>query len=135
MSGLIALGLGAAIMLADSSALVASEVIRAGDMVTPANVTTTEGDSIGMAEPLIGREVRRTVYVGQSVTEQNTRAPMLVKRNQIVSLKFIRGPLEITTTGRAMGEAGLGEPVTVMNQQSKQLVQGTVQADGWVLAQ
>lgn len=135
MTPLIALGLGAVIAFADSSSLVASEVIRAGDLVTPANATTEEGDMISMAEPLVGREVRRTVYAGQPISEQNTRAPMLVKRNQIVSIKYIRGPLEITTSGRAMGEAGLGEPVTVMNQQSKQLVQGTVQADGWVLAQ
>jgi len=33
-----------------------------------------------------------------------------------------------------MGEAALNEPVTVLNLQSRQLVQGIVQADGWVLA-
>ncbi|MEZ5946738.1 MAG: flagellar basal body P-ring formation chaperone FlgA [Hyphomonas sp.] len=133
MSFLVALGIGASALLADAS-LVASDVIRAGDRVSLANVTTEEG-SAPAGDPLIGREVRRTIYAGQPVTEQNTRAPMLVKRNQIVTLKYISGPLEITTTGRALGEAGLNEPVTVLNQQSKQTVQGIVQESGWVLAQ
>jgi flagella basal body P-ring formation protein FlgA len=29
----------------------------------------------------------------------------------------------------------VNEPVTVLNQQSKQMVQGIVQEEGWVLAQ
>jgi flagella basal body P-ring formation protein FlgA len=60
---------------------------------------------------------------------------MLVKRNQIVSIRYVSGPLEITTIGRAMGEAGAHEVVTVLNQDSRQLVQGIVQEEGWVLAQ
>ena len=59
---------------------------------------------------------------------------MLVKRNQIVTIKYVSGPLEITTIGRAMGEAGANEAVTVLNQDSRQLVQGIVQEEGWVLA-
>ena len=60
---------------------------------------------------------------------------MLVKRNQTVSVKYIKGALEITTTGRAMGDAAANETVTVLNQESRQLVQGVVQESGWVLAQ
>ena len=135
MSILAVFGIGAIIALSDSASLVASEVIRAGDPVTPANAVTEGGDNAGFDNPLLGREVRRTVYAGKPITLDNTRAPLLVKRNQIVSVKYIRGPLEITATGRAMGEAGLNESVTVLNQQSKQLVQGIVQENGWVLAQ
>jgi len=135
MSFVAALGIGVIIVMGDSSVLVASEVIRAGDPVTPANAVAEDGENAGFDNPLYGREVRRTVYAGKPVTMENTRAPVLVKRNQIVSIRYIRGPLEITATGRAMGEASLNETVTVLNQQSKQMVQGTVQANGWVLAQ
>ncbi|HPE46802.1 MAG TPA: flagellar basal body P-ring formation chaperone FlgA [Hyphomonas sp.] len=135
MSLLAALAVGAIALSADASAVIASDVIRAGDRVTLANVTTEEGDTVSAENPLIGQEVRRTVYKGQAITPDNTRAPMLVKRNQVVTLKYINGALEITTTGRALGEAGLNETVTVLNQSSKQTVQGVVQESGWVLAQ
>jgi flagella basal body P-ring formation protein FlgA len=134
MISLIAIGFGAMTAFAGSSSLVAAEVIRAGDPVTLANAITEEGGS-AVGDPLVGREVLRTVYTGKPITMDNTRPPVLVKRNQIVSIRYIKGPLEITATGRALGEAGVDESVTVINQQSKQTVQGIVQENGWVLAQ
>ncbi len=134
MTGLIAAGFGAVFALTDSSGLVASEVIRVGAIISPANAALPEGAGAG-DELLIGREARRTVYPGQKITADNTRSPRLVTRNQIVTVKYVLGGLEISTTGRAMGEAALNEPVTVMNLQSRQLVQGVVQENGWVLTQ
>lgn len=134
MMSVLAIGFGMLATFADSSSLVAAEVIRAGDPVTPSNAMTEEGDP-AFDDPLIGREVRRTVYAGKPITYDNTRPPILVKRNQLVTVKFIRGSLEITATGRALGEAGVNEQITVLNQQSKQMVQGIVQENGWVLAQ
>lgn len=135
MISLAALGLGAILAMTDSATLVAAEVIRAGDPVTVANAELGEGADPALYEALAGREVRRTVYAGQPITMENTRPMRLVTRNQVVTIKYINGPLEISTTGRAMGEASLNETVSVLNLQSRQLVQGVVQADGWVLAQ
>lgn len=135
MSALTAITLGLMATFTNGSSLVATSVIRAGDPVTASNSKLTTDGSTAGSEEIFGREVRRTVYVGQSITLANTRTPLLVKRNQVVSIKYIRGTLEITTSGRAMGEASLQETVTVLNQDSKQLVHGIVQADGWVLVQ
>ncbi|MBU2605105.1 MAG: flagellar basal body P-ring formation chaperone FlgA [Alphaproteobacteria bacterium] len=132
---LVALGFGAITAVTDASSLVAAEVIRAGDRVSAANAVTDSGSAADAEGSLLGREVRRTIYAGQSITADNTRPPMLVKRNQVVTLKYINGALEITTTGRALGEAGLSETVSVLNPDSRQLVQGIVQEGGWVLAQ
>ena len=114
----IAVGLGLAAHMFGASSLVAKEVIRAGDTVT-----------------LIGREVRRTVYVGQELSMDDTRPPRLIRRNQLVTVKFVSGALEITTTGRAMGEATEDESVAILNLNSKKIVNGIVQKDGWVLVQ
>lgn len=135
MSVLFALGLSLAAHLTGSSSLVATDVIRAGDPVTASNVQTDEGEAIPANSPLIGREVRRTVYAGQEVTYDDTRPIRLVRRNQTVMLKFVTGGLEITTTGRAMGEAAMDEPVAVLNLNSRKIVNGIVQKDGWVLVQ
>jgi flagella basal body P-ring formation protein FlgA len=135
MTFLAALGLGAIAVLTDASSLVAAEVIRAGDPVTVTNAELAEGAGPDAYDTFAGREVKRTVYAGQLITIENTRPVRLVTRNQIVTIKYIRGPLEISTTGRAMGEAAQNETVSVLNLQSRQMVQGIVQADGWVLAQ
>lgn len=135
MSSFIAIGFSAFLALSNASSLVASEVIRAGDLVTPANASAEDLAAASDDPELIGREAKRTIYAGQPVTLDNTRPARLVTRNQIVTVKYIKGGLEISTTGRAMGEASLNEPVTVLNLQSRQMVQGIVQESGWVLAQ
>ena len=133
MSMFAALGFSAFIALTGASSMVASEVIRAGDLVTPVNASSDAADAA--EDGIFGREAKRTIYAGQPVTMDNTRPARLVERNQIVTVKYIQGGLEISTTGRAMGEAALNEPVTVLNLQSRQMVQGIVQESGWVLAQ
>lgn len=135
MSTLFAFGFSALIALTGASSVVASEVIRAGDIVTPVNASMDAGSEDASSPPIIGREAKRTIYAGQAITLDNTRPARLVTRNQIVTVKYIQGGLEIATTGRAMGEASLHEPVTVLNLQSRQMVQGIVQESGWVLAQ
>ena len=131
----IAVGLGLAAHMFGASSLVAKEVIRAGDTVTAANASTESGAIVDADNPLIGREVRRTVYVGQELSMDDTRPPRLIRRNQLVTVKFVSGALEITTTGRAMGEATEDESVAILNLNSKKIVSGIVQKDGWVLVQ
>lgn len=115
---------------ASASALVAKDVIRAGDQVTPENASPDNGRE---GAELYGREVRRTVYSGQKISASNTRPARIVERNQIVTVKYVSGPLEITVSGRAMSAAALNEPVTVLNTKSRNMLQGTVQEGGWVL--
>ena len=56
-------------------------------------------------------------------------------RNQVVTVKYIRGGLEISTTARAMEEGGLNDTVSLINTNSRKMVSGVIQAGGWVLAQ
>lgn len=133
MISLIASAICLGASLLDTSGLVASRVIPAGQIITPDNATS---DTSAPEDALLfGREVARTVYQGQPIRFEHTRAKRLVTRNQIVTVKYINGGLEITTSGRAMSEAAQHENVTVLNLNSKQMVQGIVQPEGWVLAQ
>lgn len=135
MSSLLAMGLSLALSITGGASFVANDVIRSGDKISASNISTEAGETAPSNDPLIGREVRRTIYAGQPVSMDNTRPARLVSRNQMVTVKYIRGGLEISTTGRAMGEAAADEPVTVLNTDSRQMVHGIVQKDGWVLAQ
>lgn len=133
MSLVSALAGGLMLAFADAG-VIATDVIRSGNIISPGMLSTEEGEPV-WDSPMIGREVRRTVYAGQEVSMANTQAPRLVTRNQIVTVKYIRGGLEITTSARAMEEGGAHDMVTVLNLQSRKLVSGVVQPDGWVLAQ
>lgn len=135
MSSFISLAAGLAAILNTSASFVATDVIRAGEQVSPTNITTEAGDAAPADHPVIGREVRRTIYAGQEVSMDNTQPARLVSRNQLVTIKYIRGGLEISMTGRAMGEAAANQDVSVLNLQSRQMIHGVVQKDGWVLAQ
>ncbi len=132
---LIAFSFSLITALTGSSSLVAEDVIRAGDRVTITNSETASGTATTPDDPLLGREVKRTIYAGREITFNNTRPARLIKRNQIVTLKYLAGGLEISTTGRAMGEAGQDEEVSVLNLQSRQMVNGIVQENGWILVQ
>ena len=121
--------------LATPVSLTANDVMRSGEIITVDN--TSPPDDVWQQEhaDLLGREVRRTVYAGQSIRPQDTRSARLVKRNQLVTLKYMKGPLEISLTGRALGAAGENESVTVLNLESRQVVEGTALAGGWIWVQ
>ena len=130
MIDIICLSLG--LHMASPTPLTANDLMRKGEIITVDNASPP--DDVWQQEhaDLLGREVRRTVYAGQSIRPQDTRPPRLVKRNQLVTLKYVKGPLEISLTGRALGEASANEPVTVLNLESRQVVEGIVQAGGWI---
>jgi len=132
MSILVSIGFGLSAAVLDTSSLVATEVLRSGDIVTDANARA-EGDTDAV-QSLFGREVKRTVYPGQAIQPTNTRIKRMVRRNQIVSVKYQAGALEIVISARALGEAGIGETVEVMNTKSRKVITGTVTKDGWILA-
>lgn len=135
MSILSVLGIGILSLHVGTTSLVATDVIRAGDRISSANSEASEGYVSEDDESMLGREVRRTVYAGQSIDESNTRSPRLVTRNQAVTVKYVASGLEITMMGRAMADGSVGETVSVMNPQSRELVHGTVTDKGWILAQ
>ncbi len=128
MISLICLALG----LSVDASLTANEVLRAGSVITQENSSPADDVWQDQHAELLGREVSRTIYAGQPIAAKDTRAPRLVKRNQLVTLKYLKGPLEITLTGRALGEAGVNESVPVLNLESRQTVEGIVQAGGWI---
>lgn len=118
-----------------TTSLVATDVIRAGDRISDSNSEAKDGYVTDDDATMWGREVRRTVYAGQAIKASNTRSPRLVTRNQAVTVRYIAGGLEITMMGRAMADGSVGDNISVMNTQSREMVHGTVTANGWILAQ
>ncbi|WDI31543.1 flagellar basal body P-ring formation chaperone FlgA [Hyphococcus flavus] len=95
----------------------AANHLRAGAILHESDLAT-DGDKAAY-EPFIGMELKRAVYAGKVITANDIGMPTLIDRNAIVMLEFERGPLLITTEGRALDAGAVGEMVRVMNLSSK----------------
>jgi flagellar basal body P-ring formation protein FlgA len=92
----------------------------------PRRIGTLEGPAI------IGLEAKRMIAAGQPLYGQDVQRPLMVKRNQIVTLVLSRSGLAIATSGKALNDGSKGAIVRVQNASSKQIIEGEVAADGVV---
>ncbi|MCB1352115.1 MAG: flagellar basal body P-ring formation protein FlgA [Rhodobacteraceae bacterium] len=88
--------------------------------------------AIHALEDVVGQEAKVTLYPGRPILRGQVGAPALVERNAVVRMIYEQGPLNITADGRVLDRGGVGETVRVMNLSSRQIVAGTVEADGSV---
>ena len=118
---------------AAADTVVAARTIPAQTLITPGDIQlrdrTVPG---GLSDPAeaIGLEARVALYAGRPIMPGDLGAPAIVERNQIITLHFQRGGLMISTEGRALGRAGPGDLVRVMNVSSRSTVTARIGADG-----
>ena len=121
---------------ARADAVLAAMTIRSGTILTADHLSLSEMTLPGAAtdpKALIGMEARVNLYANRPIRPEDVGRPTLVERNEIVPLVFNAGGLLITTEGRALGAAGVGETLRVMNLASRSTVFGTVTSDGSVI--
>jgi len=73
-----------------------------------------------------GTTARAELRPGQWLTEQMVAAQDLVKRNEAVTMRLVRGPIQITTAGLTHQAGARGEVIRVENMQSKREVYARV---------
>jgi flagella basal body P-ring formation protein FlgA len=103
------------------------EVIRKGDI----DWVSLRSDQINRnvltdASRLIGQEVRRGVAAGQPVRASDVRSPIIVTKGSIVTMLLQTPKMQLTSKGRAMEDASMGDAVQIMNTQSKTVIEATV---------
>ena len=121
--------------------LVLSRGIAPGETITAdAFVPETRDASrivgAAVADPAqpIGRVARRTLSAGAVLSATDLVAQRLIRRGDNVALVSRRGGVEVRVVGKALGDAGESERVTVENLSSRRVVQGVVGPGGdvWV---
>lgn len=109
------------------------EAIRDSDIVVErlprADVQT---DALTRAEQVVNQAARRALRSGQTLRAADLMKPQIVSRDDAVTIVFKTSAITLTLRGKAMGNGAEGENITVLNPQSKRLVQGTVTAPGVV---
>lgn len=121
--------------------LVLSRGIAPGETITAdAFVPETRDASrivgAAVADPAqaVGRVARRMLSAGAVLSATDLVAQRLIRRGDNVALVSRRGGVEVRVVGRALGDAGESERVTVENLSSRRVVQGVVGPGGdvWV---
>ena len=120
--------------LADT--VVAKHLIRPKSIISSQDILVTSAtlpNGFAMPEEVIGLEAKALIYPGRPLGAHNLRPPAIIERNAIVTIHFARKGLAITTEGRALDRAAMGETVKVMNLDSRSTLTGLAMSDGSVL--
>ena len=119
--------------------LVLNRGVAAGETLSAADIGLVRRDTARIAgavlsdpQAVIGQVMRRTVSAGSLLSANDLLTPRLIKRGDTVALVSRRGAIEVRVAGRAMGDAGANDRVSVENLSTRKIVQGRVSADGEV---
>ena len=91
------------------------------------------GAAVADPAEAIGRSARRTLLAGSVLTAGDLVAPRLVRRGDTIALVSRQAGIEVRMAGRALGDAGERERVSVENLSSRRVVQGIVDPSGDVI--
>lgn len=116
-------------------AVVATRMIRSQSVLMPSDLSVVPDIVPGaMTNPdkAVGLETRVTLYAGRPVRPEDLGPPAILERNDVVPLHYHHAGLSITTEGRVLSRAGIGDSIRVMNLSSRTTVSGVVLVDGSV---
>lgn len=103
------------------------EVIRKGDIDWVAMRTDQiNRNTLTDANRLIGQEVRRGTQAGQPVRSSDIRSPVIVTKGSVVTMILNTPKMQLTSKGKAMEDASMGDAVQIMNTQTKTVIEATV---------
>lgn len=87
-------------------------------------------DSVTDAAQLIGKTPRRALAPGAPVRLGDLTAPILVHRDELVTLVLDTPSLRLTSQGKALNDGAAGAMVRVANTQSSRVIDATVLSPG-----
>lgn len=124
----------------NQAVLVLTRGIATGETLAAADISIAQRDAARIAGAVlsdpataVGRIARRPLQAGTLLSANDLVTRRLIKRGDNVALVSRRGSVEVRIAGRAMGDAGENERVSVENLSSRRIVQGTVDASGDVI--
>ena len=109
------------------------DAIQAKDLITikrPASQVSNE--VIRPASELIGMVPRRALRAGEPVKQVDVAKPILVDKNQLVTVTYSTKGLSLSMRGRAQNAGSMGETIKVQNPQSKRMLEGVVTGAGQI---
>ena len=108
-------------------------VIKDADLVTERRPRAEVGrDAITKRPDIVGMAARGTLQGGRPLRAADLMKPDLVMRNEAITLVYERPGMVLTIRGKANDGGAQGDVISVLNEQSKRVVQGVIIGPGRV---
>lgn len=118
---------------------VLNRTVNLGDTITAQDIIWTDMRDENLRQDLlvdpariIGMEPRVLLKSNTPIRAADLQRPMAVTRNSQVTMLLQTPYMKLSTQGRAMDDAAIGDTVRVTNLQTKQIIEGRVQSPGIV---
>jgi flagella basal body P-ring formation protein FlgA len=99
----------------------------------PAN--SMPADAVTNLEDLVGLVPRRVLRAGEPIRQADLAKPILVEKNQLVTVTYTSQGLTLSMRGRVQSNGSKGDAVRVQNTHSKRFVEGIVSGPGQITIQ
>jgi flagellar basal body P-ring formation protein FlgA len=117
--------------LAVEHAVEHGEVLKAADLAILRR-PKADGGALTDVKAVVGMAARHQLRPGQPLYAADLMKPEIVQRNDSVTIVYEAPGVMLTLRGKAQDSGALGDTVSVLNVESKRVVQGTVSAPGRV---
>lgn len=87
---------------------------------------------VSSLEDAVGKELRRAVRAGATLTPSRLAAQRLIRRGQRVTIIATTGGIEVRMMGEALADGARDELIRVRNRTTKRVVEGIVESSGVV---
>ena len=113
--------------------------LPAGTVLMPENlvmrpVAAGQATAFGYVpmEQLVGMALNRQSREGMLIRASDVSPPLVVSKNELVTIIYRRGPMTLTVKGQAVTSASRGSSLQVLNLMSKRVISATAIAPGTV---
>jgi flagellar basal body P-ring formation protein FlgA len=108
------------------------EVIKASDLILQRRPKSENAAALTALDAAVGMAARHPLRPGQALSEADLMKPMIVQRNDMVTIVYEAPGLTLTLRGQAQDAGALGDTIGVINVQSKRVLQGVIAGPGRV---
>jgi flagella basal body P-ring formation protein FlgA len=126
-------------MVETVEAVVLARPLERGEVIKASDITTERrpkaemaSNSVVNADAAVGLAVRRSLRPGQVLRDNDLSKPEIVQRSDAVTIVYEAPGMVLSIRGKAQESGALGDLISVLNVQSKRVVQGTVTGPGRV---
>lgn len=123
---------------ASAQVVVITSDLRRGETLAASNLALREQDISGLKEPffvfepLLGKQLKQSVRLGQPLQRRQVEFPPLIKRGDRVTIQAQNPGIRLNAMGEARQNGELGETIRVRNNSSQREILCQVQAAGLV---
>jgi len=116
-------------VLAYAHSLNAGDIVQPGDLIW-SREAVAGGDAPRDPDAVIGMAVRRPLREGDAVSLRDVSAPIVIRKDDVISVVFSLNGMSLTLQAKALVDAAVGQSLSVMNPQSKKIIQAVAAQPG-----